>query len=122
MENENGKGKQRKGKEWKGFSKRSNTQVETVANRSEAKPNETKIEANRNRSQTAAGKGVQRGEGGRVWQSEAGNLCREIEILNLPLHLSRISIWPRVPETDMIQATEWGWEGEKRRGRGRGRG
>lgn len=63
-------------------------------------------------------------EGGRwrVWQSEAGNLCREIEILNLPLHLSRISIWPRVPETDMIQATEWGCEGERRRGRGRGRG
>lgn len=73
MENENGKGKQRKGKEWKGFSKRSNTQVETVANRSEAKPNETKskrIETDRKQQQGKWWRGVQRGEGGRSWSSE----------------------------------------------------
>lgn len=120
MENENGKGKQREAKERKerkGFSKRSNTQVETVANRSEAKQKETKskrIETDRKQMQSGGRRGVQRVPS--KWQSGAGNLCREIEILNLPLHLSRISIWPRVPETDMIQATEWGGGGGRRRG------
>lgn len=69
MEKES-KGKERKGKEWKGFSKRSNTQVETVANRSEAKPNETKskrIETDRKQQQGKWWRGVQRGEGGRAW-------------------------------------------------------
>lgn len=102
MENENGKGKPRKGKERLFQTQQHASRNRCEPQRSKAKRNQ--IEANRNRSQTAAEWGAETG----AWQSGAGNLCREIEILNLPLHLSRISIWPRVPETDMIQATEWG--------------
>lgn len=121
MEKES-KGKERNGKAFRNAATRKSKPLRTAAKQSQTKPKSKRIETDRKQQQGKWWRGVQRGEGGRAWQSEAGNLCREIEILNLPLHLSRISIWPRVPETDMIQATEWGWEGERRRGRGRGRG
>lgn len=71
MEKES-QGKERKRKERKGFSKRSNTQVETVANRSEAKQNETKskrIETDR-KQQQSEGRRRGRGKVGQVIYAE----------------------------------------------------
>lgn len=88
----NGKWKRKsKGKAFPEAARRKWKTPRTAAKQTKTKRNE--IEANRNRSPEKA---QREGVGRRAWQTwreGVGNLCREIEILNLPLHLSRISIW-----------------------------